>query len=420
MRSTPKRKNRKINIEFIASCVKNKGGELIDVGANINSLSKFYVRCKKGHVWETSGMNVVVGKWCPYCAKNRVSESDIVKCIEDKGGILEEDFRYKNSTSRFYVVCSKNHRFETYWSNIQSGYWCPYCARNRIDKNEILDHIKNRGGVLDSSWEYIDNRTKFWITCDKGHRFITCWDNLGQGHWCPVCSGRNISAISIKSFIESKKGVLDTNWEYNNNSIKFWITCDRGHRFETCWGVVQQGHWCPYCAGLAVSENYVINTIKSKGGTLPSDWKYVDSRTKFFIVCSNGHKFLTNWSMVNDGCWCPDCLYKAQTSFKNVIEAFFDKPFPTVWPKWLVNRKNKRLQLDGYNEEINVAFEYQGYQHYMPGWFDKKDKNSFRHRVENDIDKLRACKSRGVNFIVVPYYTPRDQWTDLIKSTVCS
>ncbi len=418
MKVNPKRKNRKIDTEFITSYIESRGGTLITIGTKLNSLSNFYVKCKKGHVWEMPGISVVKKEWCPYCAGNRIDEKDIIKQIEDKGGILEEDFKYKNSTSRFYVTCCNNHRFETYWSNIQSGYWCPYCAKNVIDKNLIISHIKNRKGAVDSTWEYLNNRTRFWITCDKGHRFITYWDNLEQGHWCPECSGRTVSSISIRNFIESKKGTLDINWEYRNNTDKFWITCSRNHRFETCWSVVQQGHWCAYCAGLAVSEDRVMGTIKGKSGVVLPNWKYVNSLTKFIVICSNGHKFLTNWSMINDGCWCPYCLCKAQTDFKKFIESFFDKPFPTLWPKWLINRKNKRLQLDGYNEEINVAFEYQGYQHYMPGWFDKKDTDSFRHRIENDTDKLRVCKSRGVCLIVVPYYTPRDQWADLIKSTV--
>ncbi len=64
-----------------------------------------------------------------------------------------------------------------------------------------------------------------------------------------------------------------------------------------------------------------------------------------------------------------------------------------------------RLELDGFNEELSIAFEYQGEQHYRFC--------SIFHRTEEDLrkqqdrDKLKAdlCAQRGIELVCVPYTT---------------
>jgi hypothetical protein len=82
------------------------------------------------------------------------------------------------------------------------------------------------------------------------------------------------------------------------------------------------------------------------------------------------------------------------------FEQIFGKPFPRVRPDWLRNTTGRRLELDGYCEELAVAFEHQGGQHYrkvatFPG-------HALTQIKSRDARKRRLCRQRGVTLIEIP------------------
>jgi hypothetical protein len=70
---------------------------------------------------------------------------------------------------------------------------------------------------------------------------------------------------------------------------------------------------------------------------------------------------------------------------------------------WLVNASGGRMELDDYNEELGIGFEYQGPQHYgVDGFFHKTDAALERRRMD-DARKMELCNSQGVTLVAVPY-----------------
>ena len=62
---------------------------------------------------------------------------------------------------------------------------------------------------------------------------------------------------------------------------------------------------------------------------------------------------------------CPRCLYKVEQEFREALETYFQGiPFLRKYPKWLRYKTKYLLELDGYNKNLKIAFEYQGEQHY--------------------------------------------------------
>ena len=61
------------------------------------------------------------------------------------------------------------------------------------------------------------------------------------------------------------------------------------------------------------------------------------------------------------------------------------------------------MQLDGYNSELGLAFEYQGKQHYVSGSWFHKTKKAHDDQTRRDREKAILCKKHGVTLIVVPY-----------------
>lgn len=61
------------------------------------------------------------------------------------------------------------------------------------------------------------------------------------------------------------------------------------------------------------------------------------------------------------------------------------------------------LELDGYNEDLSLAVEANGIQHYKEIPYFHRDKDSFRKQKERDEFKIKQCIKNGIGLVVVPY-----------------
>ena len=95
---------------------------------------------------------------------------------------------------------------------------------------------------------------------------------------------------------------------------------------------------------------------------------------------------------------------KGEAECKRVVEKLFGKPFVKVRPAFLKNSiTGSNLELDCYNDELKLAVEYNGEQHYkyVPKFHSSKE--AFYNGKYRDDIKARLCRENGVKLIVVPY-----------------
>ncbi len=61
------------------------------------------------------------------------------------------------------------------------------------------------------------------------------------------------------------------------------------------------------------------------------------------------------------------------------------------------------MEFDGYCEPLQLAFEYQGVQHYklQRSWHTPEQFDWYRQR---DAEKVSLCAENQVHLVVVPYY----------------
>ena len=98
---------------------------------------------------------------------------------------------------------------------------------------------------------------------------------------------------------------------------------------------------------------------------------------------------------------------KGEKLCRKAIEEIYNKPFPTCRPDFLKNPETKRnLELDCYNEELKIAVEYNGIQHYKWPNFTNQKVEDFVKQIRRDKFKVDMCDANGVYLITVPYNIP--------------
>lgn len=99
----------------------------------------------------------------------------------------------------------------------------------------------------------------------------------------------------------------------------------------------------------------------------------------------------------------PICERKTEKRCRDIVENLLRVPFPTVRPSFLrYPPSGKNLELDMYNDELGLAFEYQGIQHrkYTPYYHRSMDE--FLRQQERDSFKKQRCYDMHIQLVLIP------------------
>jgi hypothetical protein len=234
-----------------------------------------------------------------------------------------------------------------------------------------------------------------------------------QGKWCRKCADRYTANLKInkRGLKDAHELCLKNNWKlvskvYVSSISLLKIQCTVGHMFQSPLNRLRVLKNCPKCAGW----HKTIKDLKSFarrnwGGTCLSK-KYMGSEVKHLWQCSNPTH--TWWSkpgnIYNGGKRCPYCGgYTGQELTRQIFEELFNAKFPALFPEWLRQKNGYKLQLDGFNPELKIAFEVQGVQHYQIGHVFSKSRQKFEQQKARDRFKKRQCKKMGIVLVVIPH-----------------
>lgn len=234
------------------------------------------------------------------------------------------------------------------------------------------------------------------------------YHNIKNGSWCPKCR------LGMKD-IEDYKEICSDRGEYildyipENTTIKIpgW-KCKCGDILNKSYNEASNC-WCRKCGwNIKILEdykeickgmgNYVLDYIPKNTLIKIKGWKCGE--------CSE--IFESNYKKVNRKQWCPKCSQsKSEKTARKIMEELMEETFDSIYPKWLttqINGRSSRLQLDGYNKDLKLAFEYQGEQHdrYIP-FFHGRDQSYFLKQQERDQRKVKLCIENNVTLIIIPY-----------------
>lgn len=203
------------------------------------------------------------------------------------------------------------------------------------------------------------------------------------------------------------KGGKCLSLEYNTVHEKLLWECHLGHVWEAIPSNVKRGKWCSVCSGnKKLTLDVCIKYATDKGGKCLST-VYVNAATPLMWECCYGHVWNANFNNVKSkNSWCPECSANniGEAACRAFFEQFFGKLFPKIRPSWLRTDEHYRgLELDGFNEELGLAFEYQGPQHYEVDGFFIRSEDRLNQRVADDKLKVELCNVNNVKVIAVPF-----------------
>jgi hypothetical protein len=277
---------------------------------------------------------------------------------------------------------------------------------------EKVKQISLKNNCVCISDIYIDVSKPLKFKCLKCEKeWLRSFDKAhNSNRWCTNCKReRHLKEKSYKKIFKFQKIAESYNLqllseEYLSCQGKLTWKCKNNHTFQRSFAKNKSLEFrCPKCYvdPNKLNINYCHEAAKKLEGKCLSTL-YVDVYYRYSWQCKKGHIFKASYSNVKKGHWCPKCLYKTQEKVRAIFEDIYKVRFDTATFPWLKNNvTSKHLEIDGYNGELSIAFEYDGEYHFKPHFKNKKYDLNMRKHCDQIKDKL--CKEHGILLIRISY-----------------
>jgi hypothetical protein len=282
------------------------------------------------------------------------------------------------------------------------------------DINTVRQKFLDRGYELLST-EYKDCKTCLDYRCPEGHLGKIRNSAFSRGQGCRKCGYiKNRNRIR-KNFEEVKQSFTDRGYEllsteYKNATTHLEYKCPKGHLGKITINHFLNGKGCRKCYDIKVGDRCRKPFIQVKQAFIDSGYElisteYKDNRTPLYYKCPEGHLGKIRLDGFLRGKGCANCSKsRSEKLTREIFERIMSVEFPTVRPDFLKNPKTGyNLELDGYNENLKLAFEYNGIQHYKFEKYFHDTEDAFKIQREHDEFKYKKCVELGITLISIPY-----------------
>ena len=276
------------------------------------------------------------------------------------------------------------------------------------------------------------NKFKAEFECNCGYRWTVRVSNILRGSWCQACAynEKSINSAGTKNSI-MKNAILQTRKIIIENNLKYKKTYDEyvhvivnhdRYMIKIKQDIVNINAY--YNEFIKIIENknkhinvpinielsqQIMNMLEKSNINCLTNYGFEENKYNLF-KCNIGHMFMASTKHIiinkkNDRNICFKCSRTTEENIcTSIFEYIFEKEFMKVRPKWLDDNEDNRLELDGYNEELKIAFEYNGPQHYMHIHNMTDTLQSLLKVKKNDLIKMRKCKIMNIKLIIIPYW----------------
>ena len=378
----------------------------------VNAYTPVGIECPvHGTFWQKP-KDHLLGNRCPKCfgSPKSTTEEFIRKARSIYGDRYDySKVDYRGNKEKVCITCPEHGDWRVTPNNFLRGSRCPGCYGT--PKHTLDEFVAAARKVHGKKYDY--SRVKYdglkrnvTIICPVHGEFLQSPAVHLKGCGCRACSGT--LRITKDSFIQRSKTNHSIAYDYSkvsfkNGNEKVCIICPTHGEFWQSVHYHVLGGNCPKCAGCKklTTEEFIEKAREIHGDKYDySKVVYKNYSTKVCIICPDHGEF---WQVPNNhlfGAGCPTCPQSnmegevRQFLMNNGIEFEQEKTFD-----WL--RFKKKLFLDFYLPEYDVAIECQGGQHFFPTELFGGEE-FYEKTLERDLAKRDMCEAHGIRIL---YYT---------------
>ncbi len=301
--------------------------------------------------------------------KIKYSFQDAIELAKELGGeCISLPDEFKNSKSYLKWQCADGHEWIAKFRTIKYyNSWCTQCRNKTPIKQSFQDAIdiaeKLGGQCLSSPDEFKNSLSYLKWQCADGHEWISKLCHIRYNKiWCTRCR-QNLKSSNKSEVVSTTKKdqLLNTKYSF---------------------------------------QDAIVLAEELGGKCISSPHEFENSNSYLKWQCVNGHEWTTKFSTIKYyQSWCPQCrsfyLYEEMT--RDILQKLFNLKF--IKTRRILNG----YEIDCYNEELHIAVEYNGIQHYKYDKFFHKSIEEFNHQVNKDQLKRELCIEKKILLVEIPY-----------------
>jgi len=233
--------------------------------------------------------------------------------------------------------------------------------------------------------------------------------------WCPHCKrgARRRQRLAESQSLAAALGGQCLSSAYFGAATPLQWRCREGYEWQARMWNVKTGSWCPVCSGVRRRQLIVAQSLAASHGGQCLSSEYNHLRAKLKWQCAFGHQWLSSLRNVKEHrTWCPTCASgRSEKQVRDIFQLIFcGYLFRKMRPDFLASGNGRNLELDGYCPTLQLAFEFQGEQHYIRDSYFNTLGSGFDAQLHRDRLKVKLCRLAGVRLVVIPYCV-KDRWT---------
>lgn len=303
-------KGKKYTIEDCHQKAIHNGGKCLST-KYVNCSLKLSWQCGSCfNIWETVFSSIISGSWCPKC--NRNGKSTIEDCIEfaKKNNGLCISTEYVNSNSLLLWQCNNNHQFQKSFGDIKSTKnFCTECTISKITIDTCNKLAKKKKGKCLSS-EYINSMSYLEWECEFNHIWRATYSSVSAANsWCAICAKNSKLNLDVFKDIAKSYGGKCLSDVYVNLQTKMRFQCKEGHIWDALGQHIRNSKsWCPKCFGSGQLSLEECKSIAKEREGECLETEYVNCSIPMKWRCKNKHEWLQSFSHVkHNSVWCFQC-----------------------------------------------------------------------------------------------------------------
>lgn len=375
---------------------------------------------------------------CKYCGREKTISGktipeNIVKAKAESLGWEYVGRKTSGAASKTLVqVICPNHREKgvqnVYWSTINAGRYCKYCARNvRLSTEEYSQRVKEKLPHIDILGQYVSQKVSVTAYC-KIHKIkwdVLPYDLLREtACGCSECAKESLRNYHLKSRDDRIEEL-----KYNNPTIELLsenveVNGTVTFRCKQCGNVWDTDHAeiyfsgrsiCPVCARKnkvmlqTKTDDEFRKELNEKLPHIILISTYVNSKTPVTLYCTKHNYSYVSMpqSVLNNKNGCPKCVPKY---CENLVAKYLDSKNIRYIREYKFDDciDKRRLPFDYYLPDYNSIIEYDGEDHYMPINRNKRGEQSsidkLKYIQNHDRIKTTYCANHNIHLIRIPYW----------------